>query len=131
MDEEIKILIVDDDPAARLVIQRFLNVHGYRTEEAASAYEALSLLSRRNFALLISDWKMPGMDGLDLCRQVREHFPEVPVVIMSGVALGEEEARQAGAVGRLQKPFGGRALRLVIERALAGQATVGREATVD
>ncbi|MFB0536210.1 MAG: response regulator [Anaerolineae bacterium] len=127
MDEEVKILVVDDDAVTRLIMRRFLNCHGYYTDEAADASEALSLLAQGNYTLLISDWRMPGMDGLGLCRRIRKDFPKVPVIIMSGTALKEEEALQAGAVDCLRKPFDGETLCLMIARALSERSTTGRE----
>lgn len=79
-----KILIVDDEPDIRLVISDFLKTMGFEVAEAASGEEGFALFSREQFHLVLSDIKMPGIDGELLLSMVKEKNPEVPFILMSG-----------------------------------------------
>src|SRR5665213_3100106 len=66
-----KVLVVDDDPSIRKLLAHFLNALGFESICCSSGVEALKQLELHRPRLIISDWEMPGMDGLELCRQVR------------------------------------------------------------
>ena len=69
-------LIVDDSRAQRFLFARHLQAWGYQITEAASGSDALSLCETTHFDLILSDWVMPGMTGLDFCRALRARAPE-------------------------------------------------------
>jgi len=98
------ILIVDDEPEVRSLLREVLAAHGFRIVEAGDGGSALRLLQELGGAvgLVVSDYHMPGMDGARLARQVKRHFPGVPVLIVSGEAYANE---CAVADGLLPKPF--------------------------
>jgi len=103
------ILIVDDDPAlleALPPIIRFRLSH-VDSETAHSPEQALRLLSSKHYDAILSDIRLPGMDGLELLRHIRSLRPATPVVMMTahGDDTVKQAALQAGAVGFLQKPF--------------------------
>jgi DNA-binding NtrC family response regulator len=81
------ILVVDDDPTVRHVVALSLQSHGYRVLEAANGPEAIGICRRHDGAiqLLLTDVVMPGMNGLELARQVMDMRPEVRVIVMSGI----------------------------------------------
>ena len=101
-----KILVVDDE---RIVLESCRRVLGerYDVSLAKSADEAMELMSREPLSLILLDIKMPGMDGMRLMRQVKEKWPEIPVIIMSGYVTNEtmQEVAKTDAATFLAKPF--------------------------
>ena len=94
-----KILVVDDDPSLRRVLEVQLEQDGYEVAAAASVPQTLSLLQLRPFDLLITDLKMPGMSGLELLKQTRSQYPQTIVVMLTafGTVDTAVEAMKAGA----------------------------------
>ncbi len=70
-DEPTSILLAEDDPVTRMLMTRFLKKAGYEVEAVADGAQALDKMSKRYYPILVSDWEMPGMDGLALCKAVR------------------------------------------------------------
>ncbi|MDH5637238.1 MAG: response regulator [Nitrospinota bacterium] len=105
--ERKKVLVVDDEFNILDLIRRALIAAGYDTITAGSALDGLLALQDNPGSLLITDVKMPGMDGLDLMRQVREISPDLPIAVISG--YGTEEmaavALEHGAFYFINKPF--------------------------
>lgn len=100
------VLLVDDEVGFLDVMGRRLRRRGIRAVLAASGVEALEAVGRDTFDAVVTDLKMPGMDGLALMEQLREVAPGLPVVLLTGHA-GEEEALEAvrqGAAEYLHKP---------------------------
>jgi two-component system KDP operon response regulator KdpE len=100
------ILVVDDEPQITRVLKTTLSGHGYATRTAADGDEALQIMKTWPPDLLITDLRMPNMDGLDLCRHVRASS-QIPIIVLS--VRGEErtkvEALDAGADDYVTKPF--------------------------
>ena len=105
------VLVVDDEPSVRDVVVRYLRQAGYRTLEASDGNDARDLLEQEMPSLIVLDLMLPGMDGLSLCRWIRERS-ELPVIMIT--ALGEETDRltglELGADDYLAKPFSPREL---------------------
>ena len=102
-----RVLVVDDESAYRLMVQQFLSRAGYACESAADASEAIAILHRQPFDLVISDIVMPVMNGFQLAEKLRETRPEVKVIFMSGYtddAIVHHGVLSAGAAF-VQKPF--------------------------
>ncbi len=101
------ILVVDDVPDAIEVVRRNLAPLGYRIVSAGSASEAMRMLKHTRFDLVITDYKMPELSGVDLIRYVRENHPDTEVVMITGYASvgGAVEAMKVGASEYLSKPF--------------------------
>jgi two-component system, OmpR family, KDP operon response regulator KdpE len=101
------ILVVDDEPQITRVLKTTLSSQGYGTRTAADGEEALQVMKEWSPDLLITDLRMPNMDGLDLCRHVRARS-QLPIIVLS--VTGEErtkvEALDAGADDYVTKPFG-------------------------
>jgi signal transduction histidine kinase/CheY-like chemotaxis protein len=121
----LRVLVVDDEPEARDLLRRILGEQGVDVTVAACAAEALGLLRRHPFALLISDIRMPEQDGFDLIREVR-NLPSlagraVPAVALTALAGPEDKARalSAGYQAHLTKPVDVAALYAVVAQ-LAG-----------
>jgi two-component system, NtrC family, response regulator HydG len=115
------ILVVDDVPETLEVLQRNLESEGYRVLTALGAPEALAVLEGTHVDLVITDYRMPKVNGLDLIRHVRQNLPDTEVVMITGYASipGAVEAIKSGAEGYLAKPFTDEELLDVVRRALA------------
>jgi DNA-binding NtrC family response regulator len=107
MPGELEFLVVDDDPAVGLVLTGLLKQAGAHSFHAAHAAEALAALSRRSFDCVITDLRMPGMDGMALLSQLSHSWPELPVVVLTahGTIPTAVEAMKRGASDFLTKPF--------------------------
>jgi len=105
------VLVVDDEPSVRDVVVRYLKQEGYDTLEAGDGDTARDLLETQTPSLVVLDLMLPGMDGLTLCRWIRERS-ELPVIMIT--ALGEETDRltglDVGADDYMTKPFSPREL---------------------
>lgn len=106
MPQEKHILVVDDESSIRDFIKRNLELRAFKVSLANNGLEALTLFEQNNFALIILDIMMPRMDGLEVCRRIRQSSI-VPIIILT--ALGEEADKIAaldqGADDYLTKPF--------------------------
>lgn len=115
-----KILVVDDDPSLRRVLQVQLEQDGYDVAVAASAQQTLSVLQLRHFDLVITDLKMPGMSGLELLKHVRLQYPQTIIIMLTafGTVDTAVESMKAGAYDYLTKPVHSDEMSLVVHRAL-------------
>lgn len=115
-----RILVVDDDPSLRRVLQAQLEQEGYEVAVAASPQEALPVLQLRSFDLVITDLKMPGMSGLELLKHVRTRYPQTIVIMLTafGTVDTAVEAMKAGAYDYLTKPVHSDEMLVVVRRAL-------------
>ncbi len=110
MDKDMKILIVDDFSTMRRIIKNLLRDLGFNnTSEADDGQTALPMLKSGNFDFLVTDWNMPGMDGLSLLKEVRadEELGKMPVLMVTAEAKREQivVAAEAGVNGYVVKPF--------------------------
>ena len=101
------ILIVDDEQNMRVALFEALSRNGHEVAVAENGQMALEMIGRTPPDLVVTDIKMPGMDGLELLRQIKALRPELPVVIMTGFATVDTavEAMKQGAFDYLLKPF--------------------------
>lgn len=107
MNEPIRILAVDDEPDLRSLLRIILQGKGFQVEEAVSGEEAVSLVSGRPpYDLVIMDIMMPGMDGVEACRQIRE-ISSVPMLFLTARSRMEDkqQAYTSGGDDYLVKPF--------------------------
>ncbi len=106
--KKARILVVDDEPYICVAISRWLENDGYESACATSVDDALKLLDKEFFELLILDILMPGKSGMDLLRLVRKELPDMAVMMATGVEdrTVAIEALQLGAYGYMIKPFG-------------------------
>ncbi len=119
-----RVLIVDDEPATRSGLSRLLGAEGYSVETAESGAAALELVSARPPDVVVTDLKMPGMNGLELLAKLHEQHRELPVIVATALAdLGSAvTAMRAGADDFIAKPVELDQLTLVMERALERRA---------
>jgi DNA-binding NtrC family response regulator len=114
------ILVVDDEPNARSALAEILKGEGYAVETAGDGFKAMARLSNFSADLVLTDLKMPGMDGVELMGKLKEQNPETPVVLMTAFGAVETavSAMRQGAADYLTKPLNTDELLLVLERAL-------------
>ncbi len=114
------IMIVDDEASVRTSLEKVLSRAGYVTRSAESGSDALRQLARRPADLVLSDLKMPDVDGLELLRKVRKKYPKMEVVLLTGYGTVEKavEAMKDGAYDFITKPFKRAVLLKIVERAL-------------
>lgn len=100
------ILIVDDEPLMRRNLKMLLSRNGYQTAEASDGREALNVVQQSKFDLVITDYKMPGMDGLEFARVIHGERPDLPVFMITAF-IGddiEKAALQYGVKALMTKP---------------------------
>jgi two-component system response regulator AtoC len=116
-----RILVVDDDPALGVVLHALLQQAGYAPRVVPSAEAALDAIERHAVDLILTDVKMPGMDGMDLLKALSERRPDLPVVLLTahGTVPLAVEAMKRGAADFLLKPFDRDEILFVISKALA------------
>src|SRR5690349_11046326 len=114
--EQVKVLVVEDDPDIRKILDLFLTGKGFRVKVADGAQCALDMLSEEPIDLILSDVRMPGMSGLDLLRHLKERDPEIQLVLMSAYSSVKDavEAIQLGAADYVEKPIDFRRLERVL-----------------
>jgi len=115
-----KILVIDDDTSLRRVLEYNLQSEGYQVQTAASGEEGIYWFGQCQPSLVITDMKMPGMDGLTVLKAIKERSPETLVIIITAFATVDVavEAMKEGAYDYITKPFNRDELRLTVKKAL-------------
>lgn len=119
-----RILVIDDEPQLRAVLKRFLEIEGYEVEVAADGREALRIYAGQPADLVITDLIMPEKEGIETIRELKDSYPTVKIIAMSGGGrLGPETyltlARKLGAHRTFTKPFELKALGDAVRELLA------------
>ncbi len=115
-----RVLVVDDDSSLREFLEIFLAKEGYKVASAASGQEAMDRVKKDDFSLVITDVRMPGMDGVELLKGIKAMDPDLPVVLITAFASLDAAvvAMREGAWDYLTKPFRIEELREVVENAI-------------
>jgi len=119
--EKKKILVVDDQYGIRVLLYEVFGKEGYDTFQAANGKQALEIVVNESPDLVILDMKIPGMDGLEILKEIKKINKEIKVIMMT--AYGEldmiKEATELGAITHFTKPFDIDELRLAVNKQLA------------
>ncbi len=121
LDLSLKVLVVDDFSTMRRIVKNLLKQIGYSDiEEAEDGVQALSKLQNGGFGLVVSDWNMPNMDGLDMLKAIRHDaaIKDMPVLMVTAEAEKEKviTAIQAGVNNYVVKPFTGEILKEKLDK---------------
>jgi len=119
MKSSVSILIVDDEEMMRNLLEKILTREGYRIFTAQDGRDALDKMKEHSFDLVISDMKMPRMNGFDLLKAVKADHPQTGVIIMTayGDTYTVKDALLLGADEYITKPFKSYEISLIVERA--------------
>jgi len=118
----MRILLTEDDDSVRAFVSRALELDGHQVETACHGVEALERLAEKEgrFDLLVTDVKMPMMDGIALAHEAASHWPNMPILLMTGFADQRERAQDLASVIRdvVTKPFTLQQIREAVSEAL-------------
>lgn len=114
----LKILIVDDEENMLEMLKNFFLINDYECKTATNGLEALDVLKKDQIDIVITDMKMPKMDGMELLKTIRQKYENISAVIMTGFAeeYTNTEALNLGAEGYITKPFRNKELLLILDR---------------
>ena len=107
MTAPLRVLLVEDEPTQRLTLERLLTRAGYDVKTANDGAEALAMIKTEQFPLVLTDWEMPGLDGVTLCRLVRQaQLPSIYILLLTshGAVAHAVEGLRAGANDFIRKP---------------------------
>ena len=123
MSRTHQILIVEDNPNMSCLLSDVLDFFDYKTVGAQDGEEALKILGEESFDMVITDLRMPKMGGIDLLRTIKEKFPHLPVVVITGYDNDSyrSDASAAHADGFLCKPFRVDQIKELLKKHLGGQ----------
>ncbi len=115
-----KILVVDDEDIVRTSCNRALTPEGYEVKMARNGLDGLKMASEEHFDLVLTDLKMPDMDGIEVLRKIKEQWPGVEVIIITGYQTVDTavKAIKLGAFDYIEKPFTPDALVAAVTKAL-------------
>ncbi len=131
LPEREQILVVDDEPNLRRVLSAQLARDGYDVHTAEDGEQALGILAEHHVDLVITDLRMPKVDGMELLRRALAMDPELPVVMITahGTVDNAVEALKTGAFDYITKPFDQSEVRVIVKKALLTRNLAAREAT--
>ena len=120
MNTKAQVLVIDDDAVVGRSFDRVLSAKGYDVETALSGEEGLADIERRNYDVVFTDIKMPGIDGIEVAERIRRKCPWTPVVVITGFGTTENEARASvlGVSGFVRKPLTPEMIENVTRKAL-------------
>ncbi|MCX7792887.1 MAG: response regulator [Thermodesulfovibrionales bacterium] len=102
-----RILVVDDENIVRISCKKILSTEGFEVDLAADGYEAIELIKKQNYDVIITDLKMPKMDGLEVLQWIKKNSPASKIIVITGFSTPDiaEKSIAYGAIRYLEKPF--------------------------
>jgi DNA-binding NtrC family response regulator len=131
MNTKLQVLVIDDDAVVGRSFHRVLSGKGYEVSTALSGEDALHTMENKEFDVVFTDIKMPGMDGLEVTERIKAKCPWTPVVVVTGYGTAENEARASvlGASGFVRKPLTPEIIESITLKALSGANTAAEPET--
>ena len=125
------VLIVEDHERLREQLGQFFEQEGYRVTTAKCGEEGIAKLADDRFAIVVSDVKMPGMDGFQLARHIRDKYPDTDIILITAFGNIKQavEAMKLGASDYITKPFQPEAIRMVSEKLIEKRRLLDKEVT--
>lgn len=118
------ILVIDDEPPICELLKHILQTlrPGYEVMTFLDGDTAIAQFDQQDFDLVITDYRLPGMNGLDISRYINERWPQIPIILVSGKPPPgiREQVKALGLTGFLKKPFSPAQLVEIVETALTG-----------
>lgn len=116
-----KILVIDDEAIVRISCRKCLTLEGYDVTLAGTGLEGLRLTETDHYDLILTDLKMPDMDGMEFLIKMKQKQPEAKVIMITGYSTAEhaEEAMRLGAYNYIEKPFTPDTLVAAVKKALS------------
>ncbi|PID28215.1 MAG: two-component system response regulator [Candidatus Cloacimonadota bacterium] len=126
MNNKVKILVIDDDERLLNLLEEALSSYNYKTYTKTDQSEALALISEVNFDLVLTDFMMPGLNGLEMIRRIKEINADLPVIMITGAGDMDTVMKtfKAGAYDYIKKPFKWQELIITIQKALEKHALI-------
>jgi len=120
MNKQIKILVVDDEPKICHIIEELLRLEGYQVDVSFSGIEALQMLKMYDYQMLLTDLKMPGIDGLELISKAKKSCPEISTIMVTGYATVDTavQSLRHGIDDYITKPFNIIELKRIVKQTL-------------
>ena len=124
----MKILVVDDEDIVLDSCQAVLELEGFEVMLVPSADKALKAMKKEDFALILVDVKMPKHDGMYLMEKIKEQWPNIPIIVMSGyyTTVTIKEAFKMGAANFVPKPFEPDELVKIVRQMIEGEERHGK-----
>ena len=124
-----QILLVDDEPQIRRILSKILGKLDCQVDAVPSGEEALQLISRKRYHLVLLDLRLPGISGIEVLKDIKAHYPGTSVVVITAYGSVDNaiQAMKLGADDFLQKPFDSEHLRLIVSQALERSQAYGKE----
>ena len=126
--ETSRILLVDDDVCILYMLRFLIETESIKTEKAISAIDAVAALERMDFDLIVTDYDMPGMNGVELAKIVKKRFPHIPIIMIAG-AIGPdvvEMAEKSGISRIFYKPPNVKELLATVRHYSVGEISYGK-----
>jgi CheY-like chemotaxis protein len=102
--ENKRILIADDEKVLRMLMAEALKSYDYEIDVVKNGIEAISYIEKRSYDLIITDYMMPEMDGLELTRRIKAKYPSIPILVITGNGP-VQDLLKSGATACIMKPF--------------------------
>ena len=135
MNTKLQVLVIDDDVVVGRSFDRVLSEKGYQVSTALNGEQALETIENKQFDVVFTDIKMPGMDGLEVTERIKARCPWTPVVVITGYGTQANEVRASvlGANGFVRKPLTPEMIESITLKALndAGTAKANTEAALN
>lgn len=125
-NENVKILLVDDDPVVLAVMASVISSHGFVLATAGDGQQALAKLQEDKYSIVLTDINMPIMDGMELLRHVKQHYPKIGVIVVTGLSEDYSyiDVINAGAIDYMTKPFDSSELLAKLRRVIREQTMI-------